>query len=159
MLKKKIRLVSITPKFFDLCSFDKELLQKGKARPHLYILRLKYHGGIFEFALPLRSNISKTIKEENFFSLPPNKKTRKNCHHGIHFEKMFPIKKEYKMKFETSKTLFFTTILEPFLEKNLKKIIIKAQEYLKNYEQGVKTSHSTNIDKIFIKLNIKLDKK
>ena len=62
---KKLHLVAISQKFFDLCCFDKELLNNyNQGRPYLIVLKLKYKNKMIDFALPLRSNISKTVKTD-----------------------------------------------------------------------------------------------
>lgn len=150
-MSRKIHLVAVSQEFFKLCSFDKELLENyNQGRPYMVILKLKYREKLIDFALPLRSNISKTTKKQNFFKLPNNKKTKTGNHHGIHFEKMFPIEKKYKVKFRQDE--FLEKIIVPFISVNLKKIVNSAQEYLIKYENGEKTIYSTDIDKIYLTL-------
>ena len=110
---------------------------------------------MIDFALPLRSNISKTVKKENYFKLPNNKKTKIGNHHGIHFEKMFPIKNEYKIKFR--KDEFLEKIIVPFIILHFKELVIQAQEYLNRYEAGIRTNYSTNIEEILKKLKIEIE--
>lgn len=147
-MNKKIHLVAISQEFFKLCSFDKELLVNyNQGRPYMIVLKLKYKEKMIDFALPLRSNISKTTRKENFFKLPNNRKTKQGNHHGIHFEKMFPIEKKYKVKFRQDE--FLEKIIIPFISNNLKEIIKMAQKYLTRYENGDKTIYSTDIDRIY----------
>ena len=102
----KIEIVSIKKKFFQICD-DSELLHNDDLkRPYLIILKLKYRGKKIDFAIPFRSNIPPSAKEWEFYPLPPNSTTKETYHHGLHFIKMFPIKKEYKEKFHTSKNEF-----------------------------------------------------
>ena len=89
-------------------------------RPYLIILKLKYMGKKIDFAIPFRSNIPPSAKEWEFYSLPPNSTTKETYHHGLHFIKMFPIKKEYKEKFHTSKNEFFQKVIEAKIKKRFK---------------------------------------
>nr|WP_293991689.1 hypothetical protein [uncultured Fusobacterium sp.] len=153
---KKLHLVAISQTFFDLCCFDKELLNNyNQGSPYLIILKLKYKNKMIDFALPLRSNISKTVKKENYFKLPNNKKTKIGNHHGIHFEKMFPIKNEYKIKFR--KDEFLEKIIVPFILLHFKELVEQAQEYLNRYENGIRTDYSTDIEEILKKLDIEIE--
>lgn len=147
----KIEIVSVKTEFFDICSFDKELLHnKNQARPHLIVIRLKYKNSKkINFALPVRSNIADSVNEWEYFKLPPNNKTLAGNHHGIHFTKMFPIGKKYKSKLNNSNNHFFTTVIEPFIKKHFKSIVISAQNYLEIYESGNDIKFSVNIDKVY----------
>lgn len=108
----KIEIVSVKKEFFDLCN-DKELMHNyNLKRPYLIVLKLVYKGKKLDFAIPFRSNIQPETDEWQFYSLPPNNTTRDKHHHGLHFTKMFPIKKLYKEKFYTSKNIFFQKIIE-----------------------------------------------
>lgn len=146
----KIEIVSIKKDFFELCSFDNQLLHnKDEARPHLIVIRLKYKSKKVDFALPLRSNICKSTPHDEYFPLPPNNKTLKTNHHGIHFIKMFPIAKEYKQKLYNDNNLFFIGTVEPYIKKHFKEIVVHAQNYLNKYERGIKPNFSIDIEKIY----------
>lgn len=144
----KIEIVSVKQEFFKICT-DHELLHNDKLkRPYLIILKLKYKNRCMDFAIPFRSNIPPNAKEWEFYSLPPNHTTKETYHHGLHFIKMFPIKKEYKEKFHTSKNIFFQQIIEAKIKKDLKLIVGKAQNYLVRYGKKNIHEHSVDIDKI-----------
>ena len=49
--EKKMMISSISNSFFELCSFDKELLHNTNGRPHLVILKLIYRGKRQDFAI------------------------------------------------------------------------------------------------------------
>ena len=68
---------------------------------------------------------------------------------------MFPIKKEYKEKFHTSKNEFFQKVIEAKIKRDLKLIVGKAQNYLIKYEEKIINEHSVNIDKIIEILGFK----
>lgn len=149
----KIEIVSVKKSFFSLCT-DEELLHNDNLkRPYLIILKLKYKGKVLDFAIPFRSNIQPETEDWQFYSLPPNNTTKDTYHHGLHFTKMFPIKKEYKEKFYTSKNIFFQKIIEAKIKKDLKLIVTKAQEYLNRYEIE-KIEFAVNLDEIIKILNL-----
>ena len=109
----KIEIVSIKKKFFQICD-DSELLHNDDLkRPYLIILKLKYRGKKIDFAIPFRSNIPSSAKEWEFYPLPPNSTTKETYHHGLHFIKMFPIKKNTKKSFILQKMSFFRKLLKP----------------------------------------------
>lgn len=151
----KIEIVSIKKIFFQIC-VDKELLHNDNLkRPYLIVLKLKFKGRNIDFAIPFRSNIPPDAEDWEFYPLPPNNTTKDKHHHGLHFIKMFPIKKEYKEKFYTSKNIFFQEIIEAKIKKDLKLIVEQAQEYLVKYEKKIIHKHSVNIDNIIKKLDEK----
>ena len=115
----KIEIVSVKKSFFKICD-DNELLHNDDLkRPYLIILKLKYKDKNIDFAIPFRSNIPPSAKVWEFYPLPPNSTTKETYHHGLHFIKMFPIKKEYKEKFYTSKNIFFQQVIEAKIKKDL----------------------------------------
>ena len=143
---------TISDDFFDLCTFDNELLyNKSSKRPYLVILKLKYIGNEHEFAIPFRSNIPSHIKKEQYFSLPPRSTTKSGYIHGLHYIKMFPVKSIYLKQFFNNDAN----------HKIVKKIIIgkrelikkDAQNYLAMYESGVRVPYSTDIERIYTVLN------
>lgn len=150
---EKIEIVSVKKSFFNICN-DKELLHNDNLkRPYLIILKLKYKGKTLDFAIPFRSNIQPETENWQFYSLPPNNTTKDKHHHGLHFTKMFPINKEYKEKFHTSKNIFFQKIIEAKIKKDLKLIVKKAQKYLNRYETE-KIEFAVKIDEIIKILNL-----
>lgn len=72
-----MKLSSVKDEFFEMCKFDKELLQNTDRRPYLVILRLKYNGKRQDFAIPFRSNISGNVPKNLYFPLPPRPSTKK----------------------------------------------------------------------------------
>jgi hypothetical protein len=148
-----MKLASISNDFFKLFSDDKELLHnKENRRPYLIIIKLKYKGKKQDFAIPFRSHISKYIPKEQYFSLPPRPKTKHNEIHGLHYIKMFPIKKKFLEKFSTNKDKYYKIIVK-IINKNQKKIIKEAQSYLSKYEEGRGHKYSPNIEYIFEVIN------
>lgn len=145
-----MKFSSINDGFFALCSFDTELLDNahiGK-RPYIIVLRLKYYNIRPYFALPFRSNISATTPRNQFFPLPPRKATKDKRHHGLHYIKMFPVKKEYLEKFNVDKDPYYAMI-KGFIAKNGRRVIAEAQQYIDNYMSGTRCPYCTNIDAIF----------
>ena len=86
-----MRISSISDSFFELCSFDKELLHNINRRPHLVILKLIYKYKRQDFAIPFRSNIPNYVPKDQYFFLPPRPTNRQYRIHGLHYIKMFPI--------------------------------------------------------------------
>lgn len=142
-----MRFSSVADDFFILCSFDGELLDNTNRRPYILVLRLTYKKNNYDFAIPFRSNIPNYIDKALFFSLPPRPSTQTNHIHGLHYVKMFPIKREYLRKFYTDKDPYYQ-MLEAHIDKNVKTIISEAQAYLDEYEKGNKPDFCTDIDGI-----------
>jgi hypothetical protein len=143
-----MKFSSISQTFFDLCSFDGEILEKDNSRPYLVIVRLKFRGQRQDFAIPFRSNIANHIPRDQYFSLPPRPTTRANRIHGLHYIKMFPIKKQYLQKYHTKGDPYYDTLLEK-INRELNIIIQEAQSYIERYEQGIRIGYSTDIDRIY----------
>ncbi|NGQ96840.1 hypothetical protein G3578_16870 [Brevibacillus sp. SYP-B805] len=146
-----MKFASVSNDFFKLCSFDKELLENSNRRPYLIIVKLKYNGKRQDFAIPLRSNISSTTPREQYFPLPPRKSTSKGRKHGLHYIKMFPIRKEFLQKFHTDKDPYYQMLVK-FIDKRKKQIITEAQEYLDKYESGYRFEYATDIHGIYLTL-------
>lgn len=122
---------------------DKEMLQKA-SRPCVLIIQLKYKSKRYDFAVPLRSNISPSTPKPQYFSLPPRHTTKDGYRHGIHYIKMFPIDKKTAQKFHVDSP-FYSTI-KSIIEANQKEIISSCQNYLVNYANGHRPKFSTDID-------------
>lgn len=147
-----MKFASVSDRFFSLCSFDGELLENTNRRPYLIIVRLKYNGVKHDFAIPFRSNISNKAPKEQYFSLPPRPTTQKNRIHGLHYIKMFPIRKEFLQKFHTDRDSYYETLVD-VINKNEAIIVQEAQQYLINYENGVRPQYSTDIPQIIAAIN------
>jgi len=149
----QLKFSSISDDFFHLFNYDKELLfNKNGRRPYLIIIKLKYKNKKHDFAIPLRSNIANYIPKEQYFSLPPRAKTKNNKIHGLHYIKMFPIKKEFLQKFHIDKDNYYKIIIN-LITRNKKQIVSKAQDYLTEYELGNKNKYSPDIDKMLSIIN------
>ncbi|NRT32626.1 hypothetical protein BJV38_004789 [Clostridium beijerinckii] len=145
----KIKVCSIKQSFYDM--FDDSVeLEKNEKRPCLIIVRLKYRGVKCDFAIPFRSNISNGATRKEYFPLPPRKTTKKGKKHGLHYIKMFPIKKEYIYSYYSDNKENENDIVK--VEKNIKSIVSEVQEYITNYENGTRYNFCTNIDVIFNKI-------
>lgn len=148
-----MKLTSISDRFFEtFCPLDPEILDKDNNRPYLIILRLKYKGNRHDFAIPFRSIIANYIPRDQYFPLPLRPTTRSNRIHGLHYIKMFPIKKSFLEKFHTKGDPYYTTISD-IIKRNLNDIIGQAQAYLDRYESGQRISMGTNIELIYSALN------
>lgn len=138
-----MRLVSLDSRELKKYTVDPEMLQKSK-RPCALIIQLKYKGRRYDFAVPLRSNISPSTPKEQYFPLPPRSTTKPGYRHGVHYIKMFPVDKTKVHKFHTDEMYY--SMIKAILDKNEKEIIRQCQEYLARYERGYKPKYSTDID-------------
>ena len=146
----KIRICSIKQEFYDL--FDNTCeLDKNYKRPCLIVLKLKYKGKKYDFAIPFRSNIYGQAKREEYFPLPPRKTTKKGKKLGLHYIKMFPIIKRYINSYYSDNKDNENDVRK--IEKNFKKIVDEAQDYLKNYEDGTRYNYCVDIDRVIKVVN------
>lgn len=145
-----IKLVKVKQEFYDLCKLhgvDRELLHNEHGRPCVLLVRLCYKGQFCDFVVPLRSNISETTPVEQYFSLPPNPHTRPFRRHGLHYCKLFPIKRQYLDLFKIDGNAYYLMILE-MLRRHESEIISNCQSYLNQYELGRKYFVTPDIDAI-----------
>lgn len=138
-----MRLVTLNQKQLNKYTVDPEMLQKAK-RPCALIVKLTYKGTRYDFAIPLRSNISPSTPKAQYFPLPPRKTTREGCRHGVHFIKMFPVDRTKVLKFNTDSRYY--SMIKSILDGSEKEIISACQEYLNEYENGVRPKFCTDID-------------
>ncbi len=146
-----MKFSSIKNIFFTVCDFDKELLANTNRRLYLLILRLNYKGKKHDFAIPFRSNIPAHAHENLYFPLPPRPSTKAGHIHGLHFIKMFPIKKSFLEKFNIENDRYYNQILT-IINTNRNLIIEQAQKYLTDYENNIRPSYCTSIDNILLAL-------
>lgn len=139
-----MKLVTIDTKLYKLFQNDKELLRNSK-RPCVIILKLKYKKHNYDFAVPIRSNIPAAAPKNQYFALPPRATTRPKNRHGLHYIKMFPIKKQYMLKYHTEGNMA-ATLYKTIIDTNTSKIVNECQRYLNEYESGKHPRYSTDID-------------
>ncbi len=139
-----MKLVTIDKKLYKKFPGDKELLHNAQ-RPCVLVIRLKYKGHNYDFAVPIRSNIPAASPKDEYFALPPRATTRPKNRHGLHYIKMFPIQKQYLNKYHTEGNIQ-ATMMKAIIDKNSKQIISECQAYLNRYESGSKPPYSTDID-------------
>lgn len=145
-----MKVVKVSKEFFDDCKKHntyEELLESESGRPCVLIVKLKYRGRYHDFIVPLRSNISASTPDEQYFHLPPNPYTREGCSHGIHYIKLFPIHKKYIRKYRTDNDEYWE-LIKTKIDKNESEIISACQEYLNECEAGNKHYMTPNIDGI-----------
>lgn len=145
-----MRIVKVSSEFYSLCKdrgLEKELMYNEQGRPCVLLLNLKYKNKEHRFVIPMRSNISPTAKKWQYFSLPPNPKTKPRHHHGIHYIKMFPISSNYIEKYHIENNKYYLKI-QQILDKNERNIIEACQNYLYECEQGKKHFMTPDIDGI-----------
>lgn len=119
------------------------MLQKA-VRPAVLVLHLKYKGHRYDFAVPLRSNISPSTPKEQYFALPPRPATKSKYRHGIHYAKMFPIKRSSMVIYRVNNP--FSAMIKAIIDANEKEIIKACQAYLTRYENGDRPLYATDID-------------
>lgn len=139
-----MRLVSIPKDRLKLYAKDPEMLQKSE-RPCALVLHLKYKGRRYDFAIPLRSNIAPSTPKELYYPLPPRNKTKEKHRHGLHYVKMFPIKRSIMCKFYTENNIYMS-IVKSILDRDEKLIIAQCQKYLDDYTSGNRPLYATDLD-------------
>ena len=146
-----MKLVSINNALLLKYNDDSEILQKS-TRPYVLVIRLKYKGSNYDFAVPIRSIIPASAPKNQYFALPPRPQTRPKNRHGLHYIKMFPVTKQFLVRYRIEGNNF-AILIQNIINKNSKKIIDECQQYLNLYSQGIKPAYSTNIDYLIEKLN------
>lgn len=146
-----MKLVTINNALLLKYSADKEVLQKS-TRPYVLVIRLKYKDRNYDFAVPVRSNIPAAAPKDQYFALPPRSQTRPKNRHGLHYIKMFPVTKQYLVRYRTDGN-DFATLIQNIIDKNSKQIVSECQKYLDMYSMGIKPKYSTNIDFLIEQLN------
>lgn len=146
-----MKLVTINNALLLKYTADSEVLQKS-TRPYVLVVRLKYKDACYDFAVPIRSNIPASAPKDQYFSLPPRPQTRSKNRHGLHYIKMFPVTKQYLVRYRTEGNSF-ATLIHDIIEKNSKQIVDECQHYLDLYSQGVKPLYSTDLDYLIEQLN------
>ena len=148
-----MKFTSISDDFFEKYSFDgDELLHnKDENRPYVIVIKLNYRGKKQDFAIPLRSKIKSHCSKEQYFSLPPNHTTGKGEIHGLHYIKMFPIDKQYLLKYHVDKDKF-SVLIQNIILKKWNIIIKEAQKYLDKYVNGDIPTFASDIDGIYQKI-------
>ena len=141
-----MKIVSIHQSLLNKYANDPELLAKP-GRPCVLIIRLKYKGHSYDFAVPFRSNISAGTPKSQYFPLPPRPSTKPHNHHGLHYIKMFPVTRKYLVKYRTGGNPS-ATLYKNIIDKNTKKIVTDCQAYLNDYANGKRLPFSTDIDRL-----------
>lgn len=157
--KRKIKVVTIHDNFFKLFNdnSDPQLLKIKDSmhrRPCLILVKIKYKGKKYTFALPLRSNIPGPCPKNTYYPLPTRSTTRDGNRHGIHYIKAFPIdSSKYFLPYTMGDTFFDEYILAK-IEKDIKKIILDFTAYIENYESGIRPKFCVDIDNAITKQNL-----
>ena len=123
-----MKLVTINNALLLKYSGDSEVLQKS-TRPYVLVIRLKYKDINYDFAVPIRSNIPASAPKDQYFALPPRPQTRPKNRHGLHYIKMFPVTKQYLVRYRTEGNSF-ATLIHDIIEKNSKQIVDECRHYL-----------------------------
>ena len=146
-----MKLVTINNALLLKYSGDSEILQKS-TRPYVLVIRLKYKGLNYDFAVPIRLNIPASAPKNQYFALPPRPQTRPKNRHGLHYIKMFPVTKQYLVRYRTEGNNF-AMLIQTIIDKNSKQIVDECQRYLDLYSQGITPAYSTDIDYLIEQLS------
>ena len=111
----------LAQKLLEKYKSDPEVLTKS-GRPYVLVIRLKYKGQKYDFAVPIRSNVPAAAPREQYFALPPRPTTKPRNRHGIHYIKMFPVTKEYLIRYRTEGNVF-AQLIQSIIDKNTKEIV------------------------------------
>lgn len=156
--KRKIKIVTIQDSFFKLIQgVDSELLlikKEMNRRPCLILVKVKYKGRKYTFALPFRSNIPRSAEKCTYFALPNRNSTKTGNHHGIHYTKAFPIDPKYLIPYKMNGDFYGEFILA-YIEKHLNEIIVSFKDYLTKYENGQYHKFHVDIDQLINIQNLK----
>jgi hypothetical protein len=139
-----MRLVTINKAMLKGYAKDSEMLQKAD-RPCALVLKLIYRGHRYDFAIPMRSNISGSAPKNQYFPLPPRSTTRSGNRHGLHYLKMFPVRRSWLLPFHTENNVY-AAMIKAIIDKNEKRIVAACQAYLDRYSSGDIPQFSTDID-------------
>lgn len=143
-----MKLVKLNAKYFKACKeVDDQVLDKTE-RPYVLVIKLKYNGKKQDFAIPLRSNIPAAEQKNMYYALPTRAKTREGNRHGLHFRKIVPIKKHLLEKYIIFQNNQFDRMIESYITKNIKEIVVQAQAYLDYYDESKPLRFATNIDEL-----------
>ena len=126
------------------------MMQKAQ-RPCALLIRLKYKGKRYDFAVPFRSNISPASPKTEYFPLPPRAKTKPMHRHGLHYIKMFPVRRAWTIPYHTAnnpEAMLYKSILNA----NEKRVLAECQKYLIDYENGIRSAYSTDLDLLISKM-------
>lgn len=145
-----MKLVSININLLEKYRGDAEVFLKSQ-RPYVLIIRLTYKEKLQDFAVPIRSNIPAAAPRQQYFALPPRPTTRPHNRHGLHYIKIFPVTKQYLIRYRTEGNVF-ATMIQNIIDKNSKQIISECQAYLDDYVAGKRPNYSTDIDYLLSKL-------
>lgn len=72
--------------------------------------------------------------------------------HGLHYIKMFPVTKQYLVRYRTEGNNF-AMLIQTIIDKNSKQIVDECQHYLDLYSQGITPAYSTDIDYLIEQLS------
>lgn len=139
-----MKIVSVHDSLLEQYRIDPEVLKKS-GRPCVLVIRLKYREKNMDFAVPIRSNIPAAAPKKQYFALPPRSQTRPKNRHGLHYIKMFPVSKQYLIRYRTEGNES-ASLMRDIIDKNAKQIVQECQAYLTAYENGDRPDYSTDMD-------------
>lgn len=139
-----MKIVKIKPELLQKFSIDPQMLRKEN-RPCVLILRLNYKDSVYNFAVPVRSNIPAASPKNEYFPLPTRYTTKDRNRHGLHYIKMFPVDKPYYDKYRTENNIA-ASLMKATIEDNGRRIVNECQNYLNRYSAGNRPIFATDLD-------------
>ena len=142
-----MKIISVSDEYLEKCANEDCEFMHKRGRPCLLVLKLLFRGKRRDFAVPFRSNIAPNVPKDQYFALPPRPTTRPKHRHGIHYIKMFPIKKRYQQKFRTEGNVYYEKV-QAIIDRNTKSIVGACQAYLERYEREGRPRYAVDIDRL-----------
>lgn len=139
-----MQIVKIKPELIRKFGQDPQMLQKEN-RPCVLVLRLHYKDAVYNFAVPVRSNIPAASPKNEYFPLPTRYTTKDHNRHGLHYIKMFPIDKQYYDKYRTENNMA-AALMKATIDNNTSQIVEDCQNYLNRYCDGYRPVYATDLD-------------
>lgn len=139
-----MKIVKIKPELLQKFSIDPQMLRKEN-HPCVLILRLNYKDSVYNFAVPVRSNIPAASPKNEYFPLPTRYTTKDRNRHGLHYIKMFPVDKPYYDKYRTENNIA-ASLMKASIEDNHGRIVKECQNYLDRYSAGNRPIFATDLD-------------
>jgi len=131
-----LRLVAISDQFFNELPEETEFLvnkDNGNRRPYVAVVKLRYQDKRLYFAIPLRSNMQKSVPKNYYISLPPRSTTRQGRKHALQIQKMFPVSRKFFEQYKMDS--LYDVKLASSIAKREDEIIDKAVKYIELYSK------------------------
>lgn len=142
-----MNIVSISGEFIELCSSGDREFMIGHGRPCIIVGMLRFRGKRRDFAVPFRSSIAPNVPKDQYFPLPPRPSTRARHRHGVHYIKIFSIKKRHARLFRIEGNEYYRNI-QGTIGSHTKDVVNACQRYLDRYETCGRPRFVVDVDRI-----------